>query len=97
MENNDLISADDFCLHHHISYTFITRLCDAGLVDVVTINEQHYLPIDKLKEVEKLVSFHTDLEVNIEGIEVIAHLLQQMQELQRQLRDTQKRLGLYED
>ncbi|RYE26335.1 MAG: MerR family transcriptional regulator [Sphingobacteriales bacterium] len=97
MENTDLILADDFCLHHHVSYTFITQLYDAGLVEVVTIDERHFLPVDKLTEVEKLVNFHTDLDVNVEGIEVIANMLLQMKALQRQLRETQNRLGLYED
>lgn len=96
MENTDLISADDFCLHHHIEYTFITQLYDAGLVQVVTVDERHYLPIDTLTEVEKLVYFYTDLDVNVEGIEVIGNLLQQMKLLQKQLKDTQNRLGLYE-
>jgi gamma-glutamylcyclotransferase (GGCT)/AIG2-like uncharacterized protein YtfP len=97
MENTDLILADDFCVHHHVSYTFISQLNDAGLVEVVTIDEQHFLPIDKLEEIEKLTRFYTDLDINVEGIEVVAHLLTQMKHLQHQLRETQNRLGLYED
>lgn len=97
MENTDLILADDFCIHHHVSYTFISQLNDAGLIEVVTIDEQHFLPIDKLGEIEKLTSFYTELDINVEGIEVISHLLQQMKGLQQQLKETQNRLGLYED
>ncbi len=97
MENTDLILADDFCVHHHVSYTFISQLNDAGLIEVVTIDEQHFLPIEKLREIEKLTSFYTDLDINVEGIEVISHLLQQMKGLQQQLKEAQNRLGLYED
>jgi len=96
MERTDLIPAHDFCTHYHISYTFITGLRDAGLVEIITVEEEPFLHTDQLGEIEKLIRLHTDLEINAEGIEAISHLLERMKELQLRLRALQQRLQLYE-
>ena len=97
MEKTELIPAKDFCLHHSISYTFVTGLCEAGLVEVLTIEEEQYIHPDYVAHLEKLARLHTDLEINMEGIEAIAHLLHQVEELQQQVRHISGRLQLYED
>jgi len=97
MEKTELIPAKDFCLHHSISYTFVAGLSEAGLVKVVTIEEEQYIHPDYVAHLEKLARLHTDLEINMEGIEAIAHLLQQVEELQQQVRDISGRLQIYED
>lgn len=97
MDSNNMVPAQEFCTHHSISYTFITGLQEAGLVEVVQIEEQAYLYTDQLAALEKLVRFHTELEINMEGVEAIAHLLQQVETLQEQLRSLSQRLMVYED
>lgn len=96
MEKEDLISANDFCSYHHISYSFISGLSEAGLVEVTVLEDQQYLRQDQLKDLEKLVHFHTDLDINLEGVEAIAHLLERMQELQQNIRQLQHKLNIYE-
>ncbi len=97
MERKDMIPAKDFCLHHSISYTFISGLQEAGLVDVDTVNEEHYLFAEQLSHIEPLVRMHTELDINMEGIEAIAHLLQRVSEMQQRMHALQERLKLYED
>lgn len=97
MEKTGLIPAKDFCLHHSISYTFVTGLCEAGLVEVVTIEQEQYIHPDYVAHLEKLARLHTELEINMEGIEAIAHLLHQVEELQQQVRHISGRLQMYED
>lgn len=96
MEKEDLIPANDFCSYHHISYSFISGLSEAGLVEVAVFDDQQYLRQDQLKDLEKLVHFHTDLDINLEGVEAIAHLLERMHELQQNIKQLQQRLDLYE-
>lgn len=97
MEKDELLSADDFCSYHHVSYSFISGLQDAGLIEIATIEEQHYLHPEQLRDIEKLVRLHTELEINTEGIEAIAHLLQRMKQMQHELKMLQQRLQLYND
>lgn len=96
MENIELILVTDFCKSYEISYTFITNLRDAGLVEVVAEEEQEYLRTEHLGQLEKLVRLHNDLDINPEGVEAIAHLLQRVSEMQKELRQLQQRLQLYE-
>jgi len=96
MDIMDMVPANDFCSNHHISYTFIEGLWSAGIVEVIIVEEQAYLPTSQLSDLEKLVRFHTELDINQEGIEAIAHLLGQLNEAQQQLKALQERLHLYE-
>lgn len=96
MERKDIIPANDFCTCHEISFTFIERLHDAGLVDIDTVGNQHYLYLEQLSSLEPLVRLHTDLEINQEGVEAIAHLLQRITAMQREIQALKQKLQLYE-
>lgn len=96
MERTDLILISEVCAYHHIPDTFINQLQEAGLVEIVKLEEQSFLHFDQLNELEKLIRLHTDLDINYEGIEAIAHLLQRLDAMQHELRSLQRRLRLYE-
>lgn len=97
MGQTELISAKEFCVHHSISYSIITELCEAGVLQVTTIEEEVYIPDEQISEAEKLVRMHTELDINIAGLEAIAHLLKQVKDLQQEVRQLSGRLTLYED
>jgi hypothetical protein len=92
----DMIPAEEFCTHHHISYTFISGLQEAGLIEIVTVEEQPCLHTEQLRQLEKLVRLHTDMDINMEGIEAIAHLLQRMDDMQQRMNRLSQRLRIYE-
>lgn len=96
MDRAELISAQEFCIHHGVSYTFIAELQDAGLVEVQVVEEQHYIHCDQAGELEKLIRLHNDLDINIAGVEVIARLLQQVEGLQAEVSKLSQRLRVYE-
>jgi chaperone modulatory protein CbpM len=96
MDRSELIPTRDFCTYHSVSHSFINRLEEAGFIELVSIEEEQYVSVDHINELEKLVRLHLDLDINPEGVEAIAHLLQRMQVMQQQLRETQQRLRLYE-
>jgi len=96
MERTDLILVNDFCVYHKVSYTFITGLQEAGLVEIITIEGESFLPVDNIRDVEKLVRFHVDMDINMAGIEAISNLLRQIDEMQQNLHTLQQKLLLYE-
>ncbi len=96
MSKAEMITAEDFCVYNSISMQFITELCDAGIVEVVTIEDVQYIPDDNVSQLEKLARLHTDLDINIGGLEAVAHLLQQVEDLQREVRSLSQRLYVYE-
>jgi hypothetical protein len=96
MEREDLIPAKEFCSYYEVSYSFINSLSEAGLVEITVIEEQQYLHQDQVSDIEKLVRLHTQLDINPEGVEAIAHMLQRMHQLQEELRILKQRLDIYE-
>jgi hypothetical protein len=96
MENNELIPVYHFCVTHEIEISFIESLQEYGLVEITTIENKTYLSENQLYEVEKMVRLHYDLDINLEGIEAISHLLEKLKETEARNRQLQNRLNLYE-
>jgi len=96
MENNELVPVQSFCIYHKIELSFIESLQQYGLVEITTIEKQSYFKESQLEEVEKFVRLHYDLDINVEGIEAIGHLLAKLKDVQERNRQLQNRLGLYE-
>ncbi len=97
MESNELIPVHHFCITHSVELSFVESLQQYGLVEITHIHEERYFKESQLEELEKFVRLHYDLDINIEGIEAITHLLEKIQEMQARNIQLQNRLGLYED
>lgn len=97
MEKQDLISADEVCSHYHVEYAFINELRERGLIEVTTIQETHCIASERLSDLERFIRLHYDMDINLEGIEAISHLLHRVEDMQRQLNQLHNRLRLYED
>jgi hypothetical protein len=97
MSNDSLIPADQFCAQHNIELSFISTLHESGLINIVTVEQTKFIPEDHLPDLEKLVRLHYDLEINLEGLEAVTYLIQRIETLQNELRQTRRRLRLYED
>ena len=85
MEDELLIPADVICTHHHIEYNFIDSLQTAGLIEVTTLEGRSFIHPSQLQDLEKFICFHYELDINVEGIEAIAALLQKIRTLQREV------------
>lgn len=92
MKTEDLIPAKDFCLHHNIEYSFISSLHNSGLISVTTVKRSSFIHTDDLHKLEKFVRLHYDLDINLEGIETINHLLDKIEEMQSEIVRLQNRL-----
>jgi hypothetical protein len=96
MHKENLIPADEFCANHHIEISFITLLNDNGLIEITTIEESLFIDNEQLYKLEKIVRLYYELDINLEGIESIIHLLQQISSLQDEIILLKNRLRLYE-
>ena len=97
MEQEELISANEFCIHHNIQLSFIHSLQDYGLVETVVIEENIFLRRDDLDLLEKIVRLHYDLDINLEGIQTITHLLKRIQTMQEQIVHLTNSLKAHDD
>lgn len=96
MDNEEMIAADLFCASHNIEVSFLHSLCNSGLLEVTTIENTVFISQDKLPDLEKLVRWHYDMDINLEGLEAISHLLLQINEMRQEMQNLRSRLGLYE-
>jgi hypothetical protein len=97
MQNEDKIPASDFCIHHNIELSFIDSLKDYGLIETVIIEEKIFLPLSELARLEKIVRLHFELDINLEGVETITHLLERIEGMQEHITRLTNRLKAYED
>lgn len=96
MQQADLIVVTEFCTHYHVDFSFLHSLKQHGLIDIITIEGTGFIHADQLQYLEKLVRLHYHMDINIEGIETITHLLQRINNMQHQIASLKCRLDLYE-
>ena len=96
MQTEYLIAVDEFCANHNIEISFISSLQQNGLIEITTIKETGFIDADQLQQLEKFIRFYYELDINLEGIETINHLLQRINSLQDEITALRNKLRLYE-
>ena len=96
MQTKNYIAVNEFCINHNIEVSFISSLQETGLIEIAFVEETAFLDADQLQQVEKFVRFYYDLDINLEGIETITHLLRRMNAMQDEITLLRNRLSLYE-
>jgi len=96
MTNEEMVAANEFCISHNIEISFLYSLSESGLLEIAKVEENVFIYQDQLPELEKLVRLHYDMDINLEGIEAIHHLLQQVRAMQDEIKAIKNRLSLYE-
>ena len=87
------ISREELVTLYNIELTFFDELEESGLLKTETEDEVKYLYYEDLPAFERFVNWHYDLEVNLPGLEVISHLLHQIETLQAERRNLFYRKG----
>jgi len=96
MRTKKLIPVNDFCINHQIDTSFIDSLRDTGLIEIKTLKKNLFLDAEQLQQLEKIICLHYELNINIEGIESISHLLQKIEYLQDEILNLKNKLRFYE-
>ncbi|MCG9793474.1 chaperone modulator CbpM [Flavobacterium algicola] len=97
MSTENFIPLDTLCIHYKVNLSFFYNLSDSGLIDIEEIAEMSYIHQDSLHEIEKIIRMHQELDVNIEGIDVVLNLLKKIDALKTELHTVRNRLRLYEN
>jgi hypothetical protein len=92
----NLIAIEEFCSNHEIESSFVSSLQKNGLIEITTIRETEFIDEEQLRQLEQFVCFYYELDINLEGIETIMHLLQRMNSLQDEMITLKNRLRFYE-
>lgn len=85
METSNLLAVTRFCEVYNIELGFVNELHEHGLIELVTLEEVQQIHHEHLRDLERLIRLHYDLEINVEGIDVIAHLLKRLEAMQEEM------------
>lgn len=96
MNNEDLILIEQFCTYHNIDVAFIQELQEFGLISTITVQQQHYLAHKEVPRAEKMMRMHYDMNINLEGLDAISHLLERVEALQQELKSVKNKLRAFQ-
>lgn len=97
MQIQDMVSAQDFCTYHNVEISFIYSLQEYGLLEITTLEEKAYVSLNNVQQLEKMVLLYNEMDINLEGIDTITHLLQRINDMQQQITSLTNRLSVYEN
>ena len=97
MNTQKYIPVLHLCDMYQTEISFFKKLDEHGLIEITSIQNSLYVHQDKLYEVEKIIRIHRELNVNIEGVDVVLNLLEKVDQLQNEVYRIQSRLRLYEE
>lgn len=93
----DFIAITTLCTQYEIEFAFIDALQKTGLIQIVVIEQNQCIRKDQLGDLEKMLRLHHELNVNLEGIDVIFNLLAKEKQLRQELNALKNRLRIYEN
>lgn len=96
MQRKCLIAVDEFCANHKIDISFVSSLQQSGLIEIIIVEETGFIYADQLQQLEKILRFYYELDINLEGIETITYLIQRIKDLQDDNMILTNQLRLYE-
>jgi hypothetical protein len=85
METANRISIEQCCVYYNIETSFVQKLDEHGLIELIHSDETLYISFEQLTDLEKYMHLHYELEINIEGLETIKHLLDKVYQLQKEV------------
>jgi hypothetical protein len=95
METRSLIQIEQLCTHCNIDESFVLSLHELGHIELVFEDNNPYINESELKSLESLIYFNTELNINLEGIDAIGHLIKRIEQLQHELHSVKSQLNIY--
>lgn len=96
MNQKHLIPTQILCTHYEIEISFVEALNKIGLIHIEIIEQNQFIHQDQISDLEKIIRLHNELNVNLEGIDVVFNLLEKEQLLRSELTLLKNKLRLYE-
>lgn len=92
MEQEKSISIEECCVYYNIEISFVQKLNEHGLIELSQLDTALHITFEQLSDLEKYMHLHYELEINMEGLETIKHLLDRVNELQQEVNRLRKEI-----
>ncbi len=96
MSDEEMIPLETFCTYYQVETSFIETLESYGLVSISSREEQRFILMEEVVELEKFSRLYYDLNINVPGIDALKHMLEKLKELQQETDNLRARLRIYE-
>jgi hypothetical protein len=97
MNDHNLLSTETLCTQYNIEISFIDALHTMDLIHIEIVEKNHFIHPEQLGTLEKIIRLHYELNVNLEGIDIVFNLLEKERALKNELNSLRNRLRLYEN
>lgn len=97
MKTQELISIKQICTYYKVPISFLDELYDYDLIHIQSLNNDVFINKAQIKDVERIINLHYDLEINIQGVDVIFNLLKQIEALKSEIIFLKNKLNLHEN
>lgn len=91
-----LVTITQYCINYEIEPDFIGSLEENGIITFTIIDTEKYIHEDQFSELNTYIHLHYDLDINIEGIDAIRHLLDKIDQMQSEIDTLKSKLHLHE-
>ena len=81
----ELILLSEYCKNSRAKIEFILHLEHEGLIETETHDNTTYLLQSQLNDMDMFTRLHYDLNINVEGIDVIHNLLSKIELIEQEL------------
>lgn len=96
MKEESYILIQHYCETTSVDPEFIEQLFEYGLIQHLEHGDAPAIHQEELPTIERMVRLHYDLEINLEGLQVIAHMREKMIQMQKQMMDLERKLKRFE-
>lgn len=97
MDTEKYIAIEQFCTYYNVPTSFLNKLNEYELVEIIKVESRLCVAKEQISDIEKLMRLHFDLDINMEGLDVINKLLKRVEILQQEITTLNNRLSLYEN
>jgi chaperone modulatory protein CbpM len=96
MSEEEIIPIEIYCSCYQVEQTFLDTLESHGLITISFRENQRYIPMNEIAELEKYTRMYYDLNINVPGIDALKNMLEKIKELQHEAEALRARLRIYE-
>jgi hypothetical protein len=84
------------CLRiYEVEESFIESLHEVGLIRLIDQDEERFIEYDDLSDLEQFIRWHYEMDINVEGIDALRHMLERVRSLQSEITQLRHELQFY--
>lgn len=84
------------CLRiYEVEESFIESLHEVGLIRLIDQDEERFIEYDDLSDLEQFIRWYYEMDINVEGIDALRHMLERVRSLQSEITQLRHELQFY--